>query len=80
MLSFETLFLLFEQIITNIEYDHSIHPILGGTPIIIKRKMLQTVSVHGGSQWNSFPGFTLSKATSPVTLAVNYLTGIFHRF
>ena len=51
MLSFETLFLLFEQIITNIEYDHSTHPILGGTPIIIKRKMLQTVSVHGGSQW-----------------------------
>lgn len=51
MLSFETLFLLFEQIITNIEYDYFIHPILGGTPIIINKKIFQTISVHGGSQW-----------------------------
>ena len=36
MFSTEIPFLLSEQIISRNEYDHSVHPIVGGTPIIIR--------------------------------------------
>lgn len=35
MLSIRNLFLLFEKIISSIQYDCSIHPLLGVKPIII---------------------------------------------
>ena len=48
LLSFESLFLLFEQSITNSEYDYSIHPILGGILILIK-KIFQRICAHKGT-------------------------------
>ena len=82
MLSIRNLFLLFEKIISSIQYDCSIRPLLAVKPIIIGNNttcsLMKTffwmVTVHQNSQKYVVMELVFRKAASPVILTVNYLT------